>query len=568
MAQGQPVDVRRMAAALGSRSVVLVGMMGAGKTSVGKRLAAKLGLPFIDADAEIEAGAQLTIPEIFEKFGEAYFREGERRVIARLLNGGPQVLATGGGSFMNAATRAAIAARGVSIWLKPDVEVLLARVRKKSNRPLLQTQDPEATLRKILAERSPTYALADITIESRDGPHETVVDLTLRRLAETLCGQPEPDLAANRRRVEVPLGARAYTIAIGPGAIDDSGPEIARIAPGAKCAIVTDANVAPLYLGRVTASLERAGLVATPIVCPPGESTKSYAEFARVSDALIEARIERRDVVVALGGGVIGDLAGFCAASLRRGVRFVQIPTTLLSQVDSSVGGKTGINSRHGKNLVGAFHQPSLVLVDSGALDTLSAREFRAGYAEVVKYGLIGDRNFFDFLESRWREVFSGGPARAEAIAVSCAAKARVVVADETELGERALLNLGHTFGHAFESLTHYDSRRLVHGEGVAIGTACAFRFSRQLGFCPGQDAARVEAHLKAVGLPTHIRDVPGLEADAEAILAAMRQDKKVERGRLTFILARGIGESLIVRDVDEKSVLAFLRRDLMFPPR
>jgi shikimate kinase/3-dehydroquinate synthase len=565
MVQGQPVDVRRVAAALGSRSVVLVGMMGAGKTSVGKRLAARLGLPFVDADAEIEAGAQLTIPEIFERFGEPYFREGERRVIARLLNGGPQVLATGGGAFMNATTRQAIAAQGVSIWLKPDVEVLIARVRKKSNRPLLQTTDPETTLRRILAERASTYALADITIESRDGPHDAAVDLSLRRLAELLCGSAEPS-ASDRRRVEVPLGPRAYTIHIGPGVIDDAGPEIAAIAPGAKCAIVTDANVAPLYLERVVASLGRAGLASAAIVCPPGESTKSYAEFARVSDALIAARIERRDVVVALGGGVIGDLAGFSAASLLRGVRLVQIPTTLLSQVDSSVGGKTGINSPHGKNLVGAFHQPSLVLADSRALDTLSPREFRAGYAEVVKYGLIGDRNFFEFLEARWREVFAGGPARAEAIAVSCAAKARVVVADETEQGERALLNLGHTFGHAFESLTHYDSRRLVHGEGVGVGMACAYRFSRQLGFCSGQDAARAETHLKDVGLPTRIRDIAGLKPDAGAILAAMRQDKKVERGRLTFILARGIGEAFIARDVEEGSVLAFLKRDLELP--
>jgi shikimate kinase/3-dehydroquinate synthase len=566
MVQGQPVDVRRVAAALADRSVVLVGMMGAGKTSVGKRLAARLGLPFVDADAEIEAGAQLTIPEIFERFGEAYFREGERRVIARLLNGGPQVLATGGGAFMHALTRQAIAAQGVSVWLKPDVEVLVARVRKKSNRPLLQTDDPEATLRRLLAERAPIYALADLVIECRDGPHDFAVDLTLRRLDDLLCGPPEPSVS-DRRRVEVPLGVRAYTIHIGPGVIDDAGPEIAAIAPGAKCAIVTDANVAPLYLDRVTASLDRAGLASTAIVCPPGESTKSYAEFARVSDALIAARIERRDVVVALGGGVIGDLAGFCAASLRRGVRFVQIPTTLLAQVDSSVGGKTGINSPHGKNLVGAFHQPSLVLADSGALDTLSGREFRAGYAEVVKYGLIGDRNFFDFLEARWREAFAGGPARAEAIAVSCAAKARVVVADETEQGERALLNLGHTFGHAFESLTHYDSGRLVHGEGVAVGMACAYRFSRQLGLCSGQDAGRVEAHLRGAGLPTRIRDIAGLEADADAILAAMRQDKKVERGRLTFILAKGIGEAFIARDVDEASVLTFLKQDLALPP-
>ncbi|HXZ16462.1 MAG TPA: 3-dehydroquinate synthase, partial [Roseiarcus sp.] len=369
-----------------------------------------------------------------------------------------------------------------------------------------------------------------------------------------------------RIRVDVPLGARAYAIHVGPGALDEAGPEIARLAPAAKCAVVTDSNVAPLYLKRLAASLGKAGLTATAVVCPPGESTKSYAEFARVSDALIEARVERRDVVVALGGGVVGDLAGFSAASLRRGVRFVQIPTTLLAQVDSSVGGKTGINSPHGKNLVGAFHQPSLVLADSEVLDTLSAREFRAGYAEVVKYGLIDDRAFFEFLESRWREVFSGGPARAEAIARSCRAKARVVVADETEQGERALLNLGHTFGHAFERLAHYDSRRLVHGEAVAVGMAAAFRFSRELGLCSGQDATRVEAHLKSVGLPTRIHDIPGLAADAQSILAAMRQDKKVERGRLTFILARGIGASFIARDVDEASVVAFLERDLRLP--
>jgi shikimate kinase/3-dehydroquinate synthase len=562
MGQGQPVDAGRVAAALSGRSVVLVGMMGAGKTSVGKRLAAKLGLPFVDADAEIEAGAQLTISEIFERFGELYFRDGERKVIARLLNGGPLVLATGGGAFMNATTRQNIAKYGVSIWLKPSFDILLARVRKKSNRPLLKTADPEQTLRRLLEERTPTYALADLTIESLDGSHDTVVDAILRRLDATL-GKDVAPVQEARRKVEVPLGARAYSILIGPGVLDEAGAEIARIAPGVHCAIVTDARVAPLYLDRLSASLDQAGLRSTPIVCPPGEATKGYAEFARVCDALIEARIERRDIVIALGGGVIGDLAGFCAASLRRGVRLVQLPTTLLAQVDSSVGGKTGINSRHGKNLVGAFHQPSLVLADTLCLDTLSEREFRAGYAEVVKYGLIGDRGFFEFLESNWRDAFAGGPARAEAIAVSCAAKARVVAADETERGERALLNLGHTFGHALERLTGYDSARLVHGEGVAIGMVSAFRFSRDLGLCSGQDATRAEAHLKAVGLPTRMRDIPGFDARTEDLLAAMRQDKKVERGRLTFILARGIGQSFVARDVDEASVSAFLTREM-----
>ncbi len=560
------VDAEGLAAALGGRSIVLVGMMGAGKTSVGKRLAQRLGLPFVDADAEIEAGAQMTIPEIFERFGEAYFREGERRVIARLLVGGPKVLATGGGAFLNEATRQRIGQSGVSVWLKPDFEVLLRRVRKRSNRPLLRTANPEQTLRRLLEERSPIYALADITIESRDGPHDSVVDAIIAGLRRRVALPPDkaasPDGPA-LREVDVALGARAYKILIGDGLVEAAGEHIARLAPGAQCAVVTDETVAALHLEKLTRSLARAGLKTSVIVCPPGEATKSYAEFARVSDALIGAHIERRDIVIAFGGGVIGDLAGFCAACLRRGVRFVQMPTTLLAQVDSSVGGKTAINSPAGKNLIGAFHQPSLVLADTGVLDTLSPREFRAGYAETVKYGLIGDRDFFDWLETRWREVFSGGPARLDAIATSCAAKARVVAADETEQGERALLNLGHTFGHAFERLTQYDGARLVHGEGVAIGMACAFRFSRELGLCPGQDAVRVENHLKTIGLPTRIAEIPGLEADAQAILTAMRQDKKVERGRLTFILVKGIGESFIAKDVSEAQTLAFLEREI-----
>ncbi len=562
MSPGQSVDAGQAAAALSGRSVVLVGMMGAGKTSVGKRLAARLGLPFVDADAEIEAGAQLTISEIFERFGEVYFREGERRVIARLLTSGPMVLATGGGAFMNAVTRENIANHGVSVWLKPGFEVLLARVRKKSNRPLLKTADPEQTLRELLEERSPIYALADFTIELHDAAHDSVVEAILQRLAPAPRGNAGA-LSQAKRRVDVLLGARSYPIFIGPGVLDDAGAEIAKIAPGVNCAVVTDARVAPLYLDRLAASLDQAGLRATSIVCPPGEGSKSYSEFARVVDALIEARIERRDIVVALGGGVMGDLAGFCAASLRRGVRLVQIPTTLLAQVDSSVGGKTGINSRHGKNLIGAFHQPSLVLADTACLNSLSERDFRAGFAEVVKYGLIGDRDFFEFLELNWRDVFAGGPSRVEAIAISCAAKARVVAADETEQGERALLNFGHTFGHALEKLTGYDSARLVHGEGVAIGMALAFRFSRDLGLCSGQDAMRVEQHLKAVGLPTRIGDIPGFEADPGSLLAAMHQDKKVERGKLTFILARGVGEGFVARDIEEGGVSAFLAREL-----
>lgn len=562
--------------ALGTRAIVLIGMMGSGKTSVGRRLATRLGLSFHDADAEIEAAAGMSIPEIFARHGEAHFRDGERKVMARLLQFGPQVLATGGGAFMNEATRAAIAAQGVSVWLKADFDVLMRRVRKRATRPLLQTPDPEGTLRGLIVARYPVYQQADICVVSQDGPHEAVVEDALRAIENHLAA-PKGAIATGRtmdnsdraaasadvEKVVVGLGARAYDILIGPGLIARAGAEIAQRAPDAACIIVTDENLARLHAPALEASLDAAGVRHARVTLAPGEASKSFANFERVCDDIIAARMERGDLVVALGGGVVGDLAGFAASAVRRGMRFVQIPTTLLSQVDSSVGGKTGINSRHGKNLIGAFHQPSLVLADTGALATLSEREFRAGYAEVVKYGLIDDRAFFDWLEANWRGVFAGGPERARAIATSCRAKAAVVARDEFETGDRALLNLGHTFGHALERLTHYDSATLVHGEGVAVGMALAFRFSAARGLCSGQDAERVGAHLKAVGLPTRIQDIAGPVVAPDQIIEAMYQDKKVQRGALTFILARGIGESFIARGVDAGDVRAFLASEM-----
>jgi 3-dehydroquinate synthase len=358
--------------------------------------------------------------------------------------------------------------------------------------------------------------------------------------------------------VPVPLGERAYEILVGRGLLTQAGARIAALGCRA-AAIVSDATVAPLYAPALAASLAAQGVRAEAVTVPAGEGSKSYEGFARVCDAIIAARIERGDLVIALGGGVVGDLAGFAAAAVRRGLRFVQIPTTLLAQVDSSVGGKTGINSPHGKNLVGAFHQPSLVIADTALLDSLPVREMRAGYAEVVKYGLIDDERFFHWCEARWRAIFSGGPERDEAVAQSCRAKAAVVVRDEREEGERALLNLGHTFAHALERIAGYDAARLVHGEAVAIGLALAFRFSARLGLCPGQDASRVAGHLAAVGLPTRLQDVPGGRGSVDALLDGMAQDKKVKGGRLTFILARGIGQSFIARDVDADRVRAFL---------
>ena len=362
--------------------------------------------------------------------------------------------------------------------------------------------------------------------------------------------------------VRVGLGARAYDILIGPGLMDTAGAEIAARLPGIRAAIVTDTNVAAAHLSRLEESLRAAGIQAIAITLDPGEKTKNFSALQQVVDAVLAARLERGDAVIALGGGVVGDLTGFVAGIVRRGMNFVQIPTSLLAQVDSSVGGKTGINTQHGKNLVGVFHQPRLVIADTTVLDTLPAREFRAGYAEVAKYGLIDRPDFFGWLEANWRDVFSGGAARTRAIAVSCQAKADVVARDEFESGDRALLNLGHTFGHALEAATAYDGARLVHGEGVAIGMALAHRFSARLNLASPDDAARVEAHLKAVGLPWRLADVPGGLPDAEGLLAYIQQDKKVSRGALTFILTRGIGQSFIAKDVPVSEVLSFLREN------
>ena len=368
--------------------------------------------------------------------------------------------------------------------------------------------------------------------------------------------------AAEPATVLVPLGPRAYDIVIGRGVLAEAASRIAALRCRA-AAIVSDARVLPLYGERLAADLDAARIRTAIATVPPGEASKSYETLAQVCEAVLAARIERGDVVVALGGGVVGDLAGFAAAIVRRGVRLVQVPTTLLAQVDSSVGGKTGINSSHGKNLVGAFHQPSLVIADTAALDTLPPREMRAGYAEVAKYGLIDDAPFFAWCEANWRAIFAGGPERDHAVAQSCRAKAAVVARDEKEEGDRALLNLGHTFAHALERATGYDADRLVHGEAVAIGLCLAFRFSARLGLCLGEDARRIATHLASVGLPTRVTDVPGGCGPIDRLIEAMAQDKKVKDGGLTFILARGIGRSFIARGIERDAVHAFLTGEL-----
>ncbi len=359
--------------------------------------------------------------------------------------------------------------------------------------------------------------------------------------------------------VHVPLGERAYDITIGSGVIGRAGHLIGPVLKRPRVAIVADAHVARLHLDKLTAALDGSGIASDVLALPQGEATKNWAHLTEVVEWMLDLRLERGDVVVAFGGGVIGDLVGFAAAVFRRGIRFVQMPTSLLAQVDSSVGGKTGINTRHGKNLVGAFHQPTMVLADIDLLNTLTPRDFLAGYGEVAKYGLLGNAPFFEWLETHGPKAAAGDlDARIEAVRMSCQMKSDIVVRDETEQGDRALLNLGHTFCHALEAATGY-SDRLLHGEGVAIGCALAFETSARLGLCSQEAPSRVRDHLQAMGMKRDLSQIPGDLPDADALIDLMGQDKKVEAGKLRFIMARGIGDAFVTSDVDADVVRSVL---------
>ncbi|MBT7642144.1 MAG: 3-dehydroquinate synthase [Rhodobiaceae bacterium] len=366
-------------------------------------------------------------------------------------------------------------------------------------------------------------------------------------------GAPEPET------VRVALGPRSYDIVIGADLLSQAGAYIAPLLPRPKSVIVTDTNVAKAHLKTLQTSLEAAGIEQAHYVVPAGEASKNFSQLEQLCDWLLSQKIEREDCVIALGGGVIGDLTGFAAAILRRGTRFIQIPTTLLAQVDSSIGGKTAVNSSLGKNLIGAFHQPDLVLADMDVLKTLPERELRAGYAEIVKYGALGDIEFFDWLETNGQKVLAlDTKSVAHAVAQSCRAKAAIVARDEREAGERALLNLGHTFGHAFEKITGYGDA-LLHGEAVAYGMVLAFAFSAHRGDCDGSDATRLRAHLEACGLPATMAQVGNGAFDVDALIDAMGQDKKVKAGKMRFILARALGDTYIAEDVSAEALHPFL---------
>jgi 3-dehydroquinate synthase len=521
--------------------------MGAGKTTIGRLLARKLNRRFVDSDHEIEARTGATIPWIFEIEGEACFRRREADVIRDLSAQDGLVLATGGGAVLNPESRAFLAERGTVIYLRASIGSILQRTSHDKNRPLLQTADPRAKLEELLEQRDPLYReIADLVIDTGRPNVQSMVQTILdqlaaqenaraRRLARTAMNEQ----AQQHLTLNVDLGERSYPIVIGPGLLDDSA-LLARHIQGQKVAIVTNTTVAPLYLERVAGHLRGAGREVVEIVLPDGEEHKNWQSLNLVYDALLQAKCDRKTTLVALGGGVIGDLTGFAASSYMRGVPFVQIPTTLLAQVDSSVGGKTGINHPLGKNMIGAFYQPRAVLADTATLDTLPARELAAGLAEVIKHGAILDAAFFDWIEANVEQLTKRDPqALAHAIARSCEIKAEVVRKDEREGGLRAVLNFGHTFGHAIENGLGYGE--WLHGEAVGCGMVMAADLSARLGLIDPASVERVRALVRAAGLPASAPDL----GEARWI-ELMAVDKKNEGGEIRFILLKPLGSPAI----------------------
>nr|WP_267875214.1 bifunctional shikimate kinase/3-dehydroquinate synthase AroKB [Massilia sp. Leaf139] len=545
-----------------SENVFLVGLMGSGKTTIGRLLARRLNKRFVDSDHAIEARTGATIPWIFEIEGEASFRRREADMIRELTAQRGIVLATGGGAVLDAASRAHLAERGTVIYLRAGIGSILQRTSHDKNRPLLQTADPRRKLEELLAQREPLYReIADLVIDTGRPNVQSMVQTILDQLDALNSARSRRARAASMNQtahtnLNVELGERSYPIAIGPGVLGDSA-LLARQLAGTKVAIVTNTTVAPLYLDKVAAPLRAAGREVVEIVLPDGEEHKGWGSLMAVFDALLANKCDRKTTLVALGGGVIGDLTGFAAASYMRGVPFVQIPTTLLAQVDSSVGGKTGINHPLGKNMIGAFYQPRAVLADTSTLSTLPDRELSAGLAEVIKHGAILDAAFFDWIEANIARLVARDPqALSHAIARSCEIKADVVRKDEREGGLRAVLNFGHTFGHAIEAGLGYGT--WLHGEAVGCGMVMAADLSRRLGLIDDASVERVRALVKAAGLPTV---APNL--GVARWIELMEVDKKNEGGAIKFILLKPLGSPSIAsvpREVLEATLEACIQ--------
>jgi shikimate kinase/3-dehydroquinate synthase len=536
------------------QNVFLVGLMGAGKTTIGRILARKLGLRFIDSDHEIEARTGASIPWIFEIEGEPSFRRREAEVIRELTGQGGLVLATGGGAILNADNRAFLKERGTVIYLRASVHSILQRTAHDKNRPLLQTADPRKKLEELMAVRDPLYMeIADVVIDTGRPNVQSMVQTILTQLETMACEaspncvtQAEPSMNEQSTiLLNVELGERSYPISIGPSLLDDAT-LLARHVNGGKVAIVTNSTIAPLYLARVEAGLRNAGKQVMSVVLPDGEEFKNWSSLMLIFDALLENKADRKTTLIALGGGVIGDLTGYAAASYMRGVDFIQVPTTLLSQVDSSVGGKTGINHPLGKNMIGAFYQPRAVIADTATLETLPARELSAGLAEVIKHGAIIDAAFFDWIEANIGKLMARDKgALAYAIARSCEIKADVVRQDEREGGLRAILNFGHTFGHAIENGLGYGE--WLHGEAVGCGMVMAADLSHRMGLVDEATVARVRALVAAAGLPVKAPDL-----GTARWLELMEVDKKNEGGAIKFILLKPVGAPSITNAPQE----------------
>lgn len=536
--------------------------MGSGKTTVGRALAKKLNKRFIDADHEIEARTGATIAVIFEIEGEASFRQREAEVIADLCTLDDIVLATGGGAILDARSRASLAARGTVIYLRASVHSILQRTSHDKSRPLLQTADPRRRIEELARTREPLYnEIADIVIDTGRPNIQFLVYSILAQLdgmpghypdpampAETDCPDilPSPDFAGSATDpgapavvLQVHLGERSYPVTIGPSLLDDAALVACHVA-GERAVIVTNTVVAPLYLSRLTRALQHAGKQVTAVILPDGEEEKTWPNLMRIFDALLAGQCDRKTTLIALGGGVVGDMTGFAAATYMRGVPLIQIPTTLLSQVDSSVGGKTGINHPLGKNMIGAFYQPQAVIADTSTLATLPARELSAGLAEVIKHGAIIDAGFFDWLEVNMPALLARDPAAlAHVIRRSCEIKADVVRQDERESGIRAILNFGHTFAHAIETGLGYGT--WLHGEAVGCGMVMAADLSQRLGLIDADACRRLTALVRAAGLPTVAPDL-----GAATWLALMQVDKKNEGGIIKFILLNPLGTARI----------------------
>jgi 3-dehydroquinate synthase len=522
--------------------IVLTGFMGTGKTSVGKELCRKLGYRFVDSDTMIEEREGIPISLIFKKKGEDYFRKVEMEVIEKISRMENIVVATGGGVIKNKKNVERLGRRGSIIWLKADPKIILKRVMLEGGkRPLLEVEEPLQEINRLLTERLPLYAQADATVDTNYITPEEAAQEIVERL-----GLDSPV-------VTVDLKERSYNIVIGSKALQRLGLRLKEFRPS-KVAIVSNKTVFPLYKDMVLKALNDVNITPEIILIPDGEEYKDFTWTYHIHGELLKARFDRSSLLIAVGGGVVGDITGFVASTYMRGIRYVQVPTTLLSQVDSSVGGKTGVNHPLGKNMVGTFYQPSLVLIDIDTLRTLPKGEFSAGMAEIIKYGVIADRGLFDYLENNRENILSLGDSIIHVIKRSCEIKADVVSKDEREGGLRAILNFGHTIGHAIETVTKY--KRFLHGEAIAIGMCVVSDLAVRMGIFKKSDSGRVKKLAELYNLPTSIPD----DINASDLMNAMELDKKVKNGKIRFILPESIGKVRIEEEVDRNLLREVLK--------